>query len=70
MKEPKRIPLDPSTPRPKRVQQIPLPALYPETMRDDLYSKSNEKDFWKFIEEHKESRKIWRDENNTESDQT
>lgn len=74
MKEPERIPLDPSTPTAKKVKKIPLPALYPEGMRDDLYSNSNEKEFWKFIEKHKEARKKWLgqsgDENNSESDKT
>lgn len=75
MKEPERIPLDPSTPTAKKVKKIPLPALYPEGMRDDLYSSSsNEKEFWKFIEKHKEAREKWlnksTDEDNTKGDQT
>jgi hypothetical protein len=37
MKEPERIPLDPSTPRAKDVKRIPLPKIYPEKMTDDLY---------------------------------
>ena len=37
MKEPKKIPLDPSTPRAKSVQSLPLNKIYPEKMQDDLY---------------------------------
>lgn len=74
MKEPERIPLDPSTPTAKKVKKIPLPALYPEGMRDDLYSNSSEKEFWKFIEKHKEAREQWlgksTSEDNTKGDQT
>ena len=74
MKEPKRIPLDPSTPTSKRVQQIPMPSLYPESMRDDVYSKETSTSFWKFIAKHKESRENWLkkqdNENNQKGDQT
>ena len=42
MKEPKRIPLDPSTPRAKDVKRIPLPKIYPEKMTDDLYRPDND----------------------------
>lgn len=43
MKEPKRIPLDPSTPQIPSVKKIPMPALnaednYPAPMRDDTFS--------------------------------
>lgn len=38
MKEPEKIPLDPTTPKAKQVKQIPMPQLYPESMRDDLCS--------------------------------
>lgn len=46
MKEPKRIPLDPSTPRIQDVEKIPMPALnseqkYPEPMKDDIFSKED-----------------------------
>lgn len=37
MKEPQKIPLDPSTPKAKQVRQLPLPGLYPEAMHDDVY---------------------------------
>ena len=37
MKEPNKIPLDPSTPKTKQVQTIPMPKLYPEPINDDLY---------------------------------
>lgn len=38
MKEPEKIPLDPSTPKAKKVKQIPMPQIYPEAMNDDLCS--------------------------------
>jgi hypothetical protein len=37
MKEPEKIPLDPSTPRTKSINKFPLPKLYPEAMTDDIY---------------------------------
>jgi hypothetical protein len=37
MKEPQKIPLDPSTPKAKQVKQLPLRGLYPEAMHDDVY---------------------------------
>jgi hypothetical protein len=37
MKEPEKIPLDPSTPRTKSVNKFPLNKLYPEKTSDDLY---------------------------------
>lgn len=75
MKEPERIPLDPSTPTSKKVKQIPMPALYPESMRDDVYIKETGKSFWQFIEAHKKSRENWlkktqEDENNQKGNQT
>jgi hypothetical protein len=72
MQEPKRIPLDPSTPTVKSVKPIPMPPLYPEVMRDDTYSKAADSFFWKFIAEHKESRENWKKqhEDNKESNQT
>ena len=73
MKEPKRIPLDPSTPTVKKVKTIPMPPIYPESMRDDVCSKEATTCFWKFIAKHKESRDNWmkqKNENNKESDQT
>lgn len=36
MKEPKRIPLDPSIPKAKDVKKYPL-VNYPEPMEDDIY---------------------------------
>tara|TARA_B100000902_G_C26614077_1_gene576558 strand:+ start:325 stop:492 length:168 start_codon:yes stop_codon:yes gene_type:complete len=49
MKEPKRRPLDPSTPRIQDVEKRPMPSLkqeqeqqkYPEPMRDDTFSKKD-----------------------------
>lgn len=38
MKEPKRIPLNPETPKQKTVKTYPLPPLYPESINDDLFS--------------------------------
>lgn len=37
MKEPERIPLDPSRPRSHKPKMYPLPPLYPETMTQDTY---------------------------------
>jgi|LakMenEpi03Aug12_release.lakeMendotaPanAssembly.Ray.scaffolds.fasta_scaffold5395474_1 hypothetical protein len=38
MKEPERTPLDPTTPRAKKVTPIPMRSqLYPEAMTDDIY---------------------------------
>jgi len=42
MKEPERIPLDPSTPKAKSVTKIPLPKIYPEAMIDDVYMPDND----------------------------
>lgn len=53
MKEPKRIPLDPTTPRVKNVKTIPMPSIHPT--EEEEASKS----FWKFIAEHKASRDKW-----------
>lgn len=41
MKKPEQTPLDPTTPRTKKVNQIPMPKLYPESMEDDVYSEIN-----------------------------
>ena len=63
MKEPKRIPLDPTTPRVKNVKTIPMPSIRP-IEEEETASKS----FWKFIAEHKASRDKWIqqvDENNS-----
>ena len=73
MKEPERIPLDPSTPTTKKVKQIPMPSIYPEGMTDDVYSKEASTSFWKFIAKHKESRDNWikqKNEDNKEGGQT
>ena len=63
MKEPKRIPLDPSTPRIQDVKKRPLPSLdqeaektYPEPMSDDV-AESAEQAFGNFIQKAKESKK-------------
>lgn len=37
MKEPNKIPLDPSTPKAKEVKKYPLNKLYPQSMEDDVY---------------------------------
>lgn len=42
MKEPEKIPLDPSTHKVKSVNKIPLPKLYPETMLEDIYISNND----------------------------
>tara|TARA_B100001094_G_scaffold117628_1_gene113461 strand:- start:1390 stop:1656 length:267 start_codon:yes stop_codon:yes gene_type:complete len=70
MEEPKRIPLDPTTPRIASVKKIPMPALetqekqYPEPMTDDIYINSSKQDkkynaeeaFSNFIQKAKESK--------------
>ena len=43
MKEPERIPLDPSTPKVKNVKTTPMPKLYPDNMYDDLFSSTSDK---------------------------
>ena len=62
MKEPNRIPLDPSTPRIQDVEKIPMPSLeqdskktYPEPMTDDV-AQSAEQAFLNFIQKAKESK--------------
>lgn len=58
MKEPKKIPLDPSTPRAKSVQIFPLPQIYPENIADDLYRPDNDSIYTKINhEDSKESPK-------------
>lgn len=73
MKEPEKIPLDPSTPVCKKVKQIPLPSLDSEQYTDT----NRELSFWKFIEKHKQDRYNWIkeqnqriNENNKKSDKT
>lgn len=41
MKEPNKIPLDPSTPKTKEVNKYPLNKLYPQSMEDDVYTPIN-----------------------------
>ena len=57
MKEPNRIPLDPSTPRIKEVKTIPMPSVYPEPMKDDVVSEGAEQAFFNFIQKAKESKR-------------
>jgi hypothetical protein len=64
MKEPKRIPLDPSTPRIPDVEKRPMPSLeqeanktYPEPMTDDVVSGGAEQSFFNFIQKAKESKR-------------
>lgn len=60
MKEPKRIPLDPTTPKVKNVKTIPMPPIRPiEEEKEEETTKS----FWKFIAQHKASREKWLSEN-------
>lgn len=68
MKEPKRIPLDPSTPRIPDVEKRPMPSLeqeanktYPEPMRDDVVSTGAEQSFLKFIADQEESRRKYKE---------
>ncbi len=62
MKEPERIPLDPSTPKPSdsEVKKIPMPPLYPESMTDDVVS--GEQVFLNFIQKAKASKKKYEEE--------
>ena len=59
MKEPERIPLDPSTPKIKNVKTIPMPKLYPDSMQDDVFSSTTD-----------ESLANKKNENHSKSDQT
>lgn len=67
MKEPKRIPLNPTAPRVRNVKTIPMPSI-----RHTEEEQGN--GFWEFVAEHEESRLKWLrqqgNENNTQSDQT
>tara|TARA_B100001778_G_C18428324_1_gene556587 strand:- start:380 stop:598 length:219 start_codon:yes stop_codon:yes gene_type:complete len=60
MKEPKRIPLDPTTPKPSEVDKIPMPPLYPESMTDDVVS--GEQVFLNFIQKAKASKQKYEEE--------
>lgn len=42
MKEPKKIPLNPSTPRSKSVQKFPLNKIYPDNTHNSLYRPDND----------------------------
>lgn len=44
MKKPTQTPMDPSAPRAKQVNKIPMPRLYPQSMEDDLYSSTDKID--------------------------
>jgi len=62
MKEPKKIPLDPETPKAASVQKIPMPSIYPEPMSNDVYSAKKdegnaEQAFLNFIQKAKESKR-------------
>ena len=57
MKEPKRRPLDPSTPKIPQVKTIPMPSVYPEPMQDDVVSEGAEQAFFNFIQKAKESKR-------------
>ena len=68
MKEPDRIPLDPTTPRPQDVNKIPMPSLaqevqtYPEPMSSDVVSREGaETAFLKFIADQEQSRKQYQE---------
>jgi len=50
MKEPQKIPLDPSTPKAKQVKQLPLRGLYPEAMHDDVYIRPDNDSVYKPID--------------------
>ena len=72
MKEPERIPLDPSTPRPADVAKIPMPSIYPEAMSDDVYSSTKEEGcaeqaFFNFIQKAKESKRKYNERLEKES---
>lgn len=38
MPEPKKIPLNPETPKARDVNKYPMPKLYPQPMEDDVYT--------------------------------
>ena len=58
MKEPEKIPLDPSTPRTKSVNKFPLNKLYPEKTSDDLYRQDRDSIYTEIKDEDsKESNK-------------
>ena len=68
MKEPDRIPLDPTTPRPQDVNKIPMPSLaqeaqtYPEPMSNDVVPREGaETAFLKFIADQEQSRKQYQE---------
>lgn len=63
MKEPQRIPLDPTTPRVRSVKTIPMPALR-STEEEETAAKS----FWKFIAKHQSSREEWMRKKTDEND--
>lgn len=72
MKEPERIPLDPSTPRPADVEKIPMPSIYPEPMSNDVYSAKKdegnaEQAFLNFIQKAKESKRKYNERLEKES---
>jgi hypothetical protein len=52
MKEPKKIPLDPSTPKAKSVKLFPLNKIYPEKMQDDIYMPDNDSIYTKIDNEN------------------
>ncbi len=76
MKEPERIPLDPSTPKIQDVEKRPMPSLeqevkktYPEPMNNDV-TQSAEQAFGNFIQKAQESKRkydLWLQEQKKES---
>ena len=70
MKEPKKIPLDPETPRVASVEKIPMPSIHPEPIEDDAFKNEGgaEQAFLNFIQKAKESKKkynLWLKEKDT-----
>jgi hypothetical protein len=64
MKEPEKIPLNPSTPKAKEVKKIRMPYLYPEPIMDDLCSSS---DLQKHLEQINQILDESANENNSEN---
>jgi hypothetical protein len=64
MKEPKKIPLNPETPQVASVEKIPMPSIYPEPMKDDVFKNEGgaEQAFNNFIQKAKASKRKYEEE--------
>lgn len=68
MKEPNKIPLDPSTPKTKEVNKYPLNKLYPQSMEDDVYIRPDKNSVYTPINNPLETKVESDNENNQDSD--